>query len=544
MSKVFLLRFNFVFGFVFAVLITATLMLPSNPFGHLPGQDNGVFLYGGQQIIAGETPYLEFWDHKGPLIYFINALGLFLGLGSRWGVWIIEFAFLVLTINGLYFIAVDRWGRISSLVVLFFWFFSMKKVGSYYHFGDSNYIETYGLLFAVWAIAFWLQALKQKKIGPEYFFIGIMAGLSFALRPNNIAVYLSIALIEMIVTVRKRNYAEYIKRMGILLLGFLLVGALILAWFWMKGAVSQLVDAVFVYNMAYARKNATNQNILSVLLSGLSNFYWIPLFASIGLVFRFVYVSVTSKLEYSTETLFLIFLIAGSLIEAVLSSISGRVLLHYYIGWTPFVGLLMAGLIFSFTQDSSSIMYRLRQNSSLQQSLSWAALLLFFIFNVSVFAEYLNIANDILLKQQSPEPKKALIEFIRNSTEPNDEVLVWGNDVWINFLTERKSPSLYSYQYPLFMPEYTGIVKMTSFLNDISDCPPVYIIEPIVNTDEILPLSQGRRNAVDSKLVTPEGLDKVYNYFDTNYQYVRDFNDVNIYKWIGTQNGNINCSGN
>ena len=58
------------------LFLPASLLYYGNPLDHLPGTDNGVFLYGGQQLLAGKTPYLDFWDHKGPLIYFINAIGL------------------------------------------------------------------------------------------------------------------------------------------------------------------------------------------------------------------------------------------------------------------------------------------------------------------------------------------------------------------------------------------------------------------------------------------------------------------------------------
>ena len=67
------------------LFLPASLLYYGNPLDHLPGMDNGVFLYGGQQLLVGKTPYLDFWDHKGPLIYFINALGLMIGKGSRAG---------------------------------------------------------------------------------------------------------------------------------------------------------------------------------------------------------------------------------------------------------------------------------------------------------------------------------------------------------------------------------------------------------------------------------------------------------------------------
>src|SRR5215470_11276925 len=54
------------------------------------GRDSGVFLYAGSRILAGQVPYRDVWDHKGPLIYYIDALGLLIGHGSRWGVWLLE----------------------------------------------------------------------------------------------------------------------------------------------------------------------------------------------------------------------------------------------------------------------------------------------------------------------------------------------------------------------------------------------------------------------------------------------------------------------
>jgi hypothetical protein len=140
------------------------------------------------------------------------------------------------------------------------------------------------------------------------------------------------------------------------------------------------------------------------------------------------------------------------------------------------------------------------------------------------------------------EPEKALIEFIRDTTDSDDMVLVWGNEVWINFLTGRKSPTKYAYQYPLFMPGYTNGEMVASFLQELMICPPVYVIEPLVDTDEISPLDQQRRILKMGHVPPlPVGMDEVFEYFQENYEFIRDFNDVIIYEWNGREDENRNC---
>ncbi|MBK8823950.1 MAG: hypothetical protein IPN58_15495 [Anaerolineales bacterium] len=57
----------------------------SNPLFSYPGRDGGIFLYIGSLILKGKIPYLDVWENKGPLVFYINAFGLFLTNGSRWG---------------------------------------------------------------------------------------------------------------------------------------------------------------------------------------------------------------------------------------------------------------------------------------------------------------------------------------------------------------------------------------------------------------------------------------------------------------------------
>ena len=46
--------------------------------------DSSVFTYVAKVIIAGGMPYRDTFDHKGPLIYLIDACGMQLDMNNEW----------------------------------------------------------------------------------------------------------------------------------------------------------------------------------------------------------------------------------------------------------------------------------------------------------------------------------------------------------------------------------------------------------------------------------------------------------------------------
>jgi hypothetical protein len=83
------------------ILLGASLALsgmycpPVNP----AYEDTEFFHYCGWALLRGQVPYRDFFDHKPPLIYFVNAAGVSLG---HWGLWMITTAF-ALVITGLFY---------------------------------------------------------------------------------------------------------------------------------------------------------------------------------------------------------------------------------------------------------------------------------------------------------------------------------------------------------------------------------------------------------------------------------------------------------
>ncbi len=53
---------------------------------------------------------------------------------------------------------------------------------------------------------------------------------------------------------------------------------------------------------------------------------------------------------------------------------------------------------------------------------------------------------------------------------------MFGAESAINFMTQRKSPTRYVYQYPLYMQGYDDPIKDQEFLSDLAKNPPKLII--------------------------------------------------------------------
>ena len=505
--------------------LTAVLMLPSNPIDSLPGRDNGVFLYGGQQILLGKTPYLDFWDHKGPLIHYINALGLLIGRGSRWGVWGGEFIFLVLTNLGIYHAAKMQWGSIAALASLAGWAYGILVAGSYYHFHDSNYTETYSLLFSVFSVYFWDKAFRSSNNGWYYVLIGLMGGCTFMLRPNNIGPQITIALIEAINTIRFKTFAEGLKRIGYLTFGSLTVLIAVVLFFGGKHALPEFIDSVIGYNLVYRHSGISP--FPEIGSAGLSLFNWIPLLAYIVILARFLWGFSKKGYDPSVDA-FTLFLLIGWPIEVLFTSLSSRILSHYYITWIPYLSWLVGGVVSAVFAPTRIKVERVSANY-----LILPILILLVVSNGSAVNKYTDLAKRLIFNRGSGIEKGIfVVNQVIERTEPRDTVLVWGNEVWINFFSGRASPTRYAYQYPLFMPGYTDREKVSFFLGEIQARPPELIVEPTVDSDEILPLNLQNREKMITIYGIPDGMDEIFEFIDKNYSVALTLHDVTIYKLI------------
>ncbi len=80
--------------------------------------DNGTFIMLGKLFLDGRVPYLEYFDHKGPILIFLEALGLSLSSNDRTGIFILQIVQLFITLTFSYNAVRCLLSTINSLTVL------------------------------------------------------------------------------------------------------------------------------------------------------------------------------------------------------------------------------------------------------------------------------------------------------------------------------------------------------------------------------------------------------------------------------------------
>lgn len=79
------------------------------------------------------------------------------------------------------------------------------------------------------------------------------------------------------------------------------------------------------------------------------------------------------------------------------------------------------------------------------------------------------------------EELEMVIEYISNNTETNEEISIWGNENYIYTLSERKSASKFSYQFPIC---YVEDFVLKGYFNDLRNNPPkVIVVTRDINDD-------------------------------------------------------------
>ena len=164
-----------IFGALYEKILIAIgvliVLLPISPLNIVqPARDSGVFLYAGWRMLHGDIPYLDIWDHKPPVIFFVNALGLLLGGGSIWGVWLVELLLLFFAAL-LGFTLIKRYlGSLPAIFALSLWLLSLAFI-----INGGNLTTEYTLIIQFAML--WLAVVAEEK---DYFFwrgylIGVLA---------------------------------------------------------------------------------------------------------------------------------------------------------------------------------------------------------------------------------------------------------------------------------------------------------------------------------------------------------------------------------
>jgi len=496
----------------------------SNPLFSYPGRDGGIFLYVGSLILKGKMPYLDVWENKGPLVFYINALGLFLTNGSRWGIWLLEFLFFACAGYISYTFIKRLMGTIPALLGTFVWVTAAGNVLQ-----GGNFSEEYSLLFSFMAVVFYLKSLEKPTNKLYSFLVGFSLGANILLRPNNIGMQVAAAGAYFVLAIVSRDWRLLLQRAALITLGAIAVLAPVILYFTLQDALMEMINVVLVFNVQYSNGGGLPE-VLGGLLSASTS---IGLILVITALFGYVLSLLSLFKHKALDTVlgkFLLVLIIGWPIEAVLSLLSGRNYPHYFLGWAPYLGLLCAYAVYVLLN---------RFVSHAEKYVVACVLILLAVTLAGKINVWKNYGVVLARLQTFPEAgvdyRDPVALYIRKNTSPQDEIFVWGFRPVINFASDRESPASFL-PYPLIHVDTPlGEHWADQFYSQFTMDPPALVINMIEPADreripDIDPEVRKQYKIKWKDVVLAHNYKDMLDFIQQNYTRVNTITGYDIYR--------------
>lgn len=246
------------FLFVFFFSCTTSPLYEHHPFWF--HGDSGVFQEMGICILHGGTPYVDLFDHKGPVLWFIQALGL--GISYKWGLTILQTLFLFATLLTWYRSALLLTEHhISSISITLL---CLLPLMAFYQRG--NLCEEWSLPFISLPLLLYLKRWKSQTedkkpiyLHSDVFVLGICVGVIAMIRLNNTAPMVGFALWHLLRCLQCKEYRRLWTDIAIVLGGIAMVFVLCTVFFLIKegwNGVGEMIYGCFLFNLQYMGSSA------------------------------------------------------------------------------------------------------------------------------------------------------------------------------------------------------------------------------------------------------------------------------------------------
>ena len=266
------LPFRFFLCLFFSSLVLLVFSVYTTPLNNYYGYDSAFFLLIGKGITQGKIPYIDLYDQKGPMIFYINALGYWL-TGSRLGVFLLQIVFMTASMMLVYRIARLWLSPTLSLGMLLAYAFLYAGTVQ-----EGDMTEEWSQIFLLLPLFLSLRFLQSEKpieTHPKWysFLYGLCLGALFLFRVTNGAAVCGMILAYMILFLREKKALPLLVQALFVLLGCAAVIAPFCLYFLAHDAFDEFIYASLIHNFTYATGGAGARDLmgwLSIIVSILS----------------------------------------------------------------------------------------------------------------------------------------------------------------------------------------------------------------------------------------------------------------------------------
>ncbi len=503
-------------------ILALTVLMQANPGLNLPDRDYGIFSYIGQQILLGKLPYKDAWDHKPPAIFYLDALGLWVGHDLRWGIWVMEFISLITAIWCSYILMKKLWGVLPALFGTVIWLYGLNLTLQ-----GGNSTEEYPLPFHFLALFLFLKLAESPENLLANLFVGLAFGISFLFRANNAMVEIVVILTLLVLQILQRNFRIILKQSIWIATGALLPILVTVVYFWMQNLLKEMFSASILYNIAYSETKFAGTPAI------VAGFQALGIVAWVGLAGYIIALTLLIRQWRTKPSAILLLLVIGAPLAVSVSDPAQRNYAHYFINWLPFIALL-SGLTIHTIQ--SRLIPSLQTMPTAEPLLVGSALVIalaFFVASGQAIKYWESFTN--VIKRTDVERISTISTYVEDNTNPNDQVIFWGGFPGENLMARRASPTAYI-TYPLLLESNLSEQFSGQFMRDLTENRPVLVVD--MQYTKALSLDPQKRA---SQLAAhfewpylPSNIDEVLKFIDDHYHAEIAFKNATVYRLNGT----------
>lgn len=491
----------FFFAGIFIILLLLRLPLALVPFFNI---DEGIFAAGANVIINGGLYYRDAVDGLAPLTpYFYSLIFLLFGKNNMFAVHL-GLILLILCISViLYFLGILIEKRRTGYLAVFF--FSVFSYTFYEPDMFSFQTEWFVALFCSIGAYFLLKYFFESK-NLFLFLSGLSFGLAFfSKQPALFSYFAALLFCYFFAYANSKNMPTSAWAVILNLLGFALVAAFVLHYFYINNALKDFWFWFWEYN----RKYYVPAIPLLDKIKGAFNFeesYFKINYLLLVLFFSNIFITILNTIKSFNKTnnidkgLFIDwYLISWCIFSYLGVCFSGRNFGHYYIMVLPAICLMGAKAVFYASDSLTSVVgYYGRKHAQLYQEIIKILLALVIMVSIldplQLFSGRLvawGIFTGKLEKEHLvPDEFRILSEYIKKNSDKDEKIFVWGFAPEFYSLADRLPASRYIYCNYL-----TGLIPWTNcgfhidtsdaivpgawdiFMREMNQNKPIYIID-------------------------------------------------------------------
>ena len=210
--------------------------------------DTNVYFTIGRGMLQGAMPYRDLFDHKGPLLYLIYALGAGIADQRFVGVFLLEVLSLAALLHIVQRLAWDQGARAASyaLVPLLALITCTSRA-----FTQGGSAEEFCLPLLAASIFLAGRAMETGASRPCLGF-GAALGAVFLIKYTDIGLFLGLAPFVLLCVARRHAPSAALRCLGAMALGLLIPILVLGLWLFAAGILDDCLRVYFLQNLSYA----------------------------------------------------------------------------------------------------------------------------------------------------------------------------------------------------------------------------------------------------------------------------------------------------